>query len=211
MPVASDFQLIKPKLAIWSAWCSHSRVDLFSTAIALPGDGGLVLIDPIRLAEDAIVALTDQFGAPKSILLTSSNHERDSSWFTQKFQVNRVLTHPDACPFLKVPAQSLLLEGVTPLPGLRILELPGAAPGEIGIFIEENGTLILGDILINLDNFGFAILPDKYATSRRQLRQSVQKIASLVPSPNALVFAHGPPILTHVAARLANLASQIQT
>lgn len=209
MATAGEFQLLRVNLAIWSAWCSKSRVDLFSTAIALPSDGGLVLVDPIALSPDALARFVAQFGPPKTILLTSSNHERESIWFTQEFPEIRVLAHPDACPHLNVRAQPLLLEAVIPHPRLRIVELPGAAPGEIGILIEESRTLVLGDILINLDNFGFGLLPDKYATSPKQLRQSVHKIASLTPT--ALLFAHGPPILSNVSARLADLLSQMHT
>ncbi|HEY5893475.1 MAG TPA: hypothetical protein VIT91_09610 [Chthoniobacterales bacterium] len=209
MPTASEIQLLGANLAIWSTWCSKSKVDLFSTAIALPGDGGLVLVDPIALSSDALTELVAQFGAPKTILLTSSNHERDTLWFVEKFREIRVLAHPDACPNLDVRALPLLVEAFAPHSRLRIVELPGAAPGEVGILIEDSRTLILGDILINLNNFGFGLLPDKYATAPKQLRQSLHKIASI--EPKALLFAHGPPILSNAHTRLVNLMSQIQT
>lgn len=200
MPVAGEYQAINDHLLHWQAWSPQSKVDLSTTGIL--SAAGLVLVDPIRLTEEALVELTERHGPPVQILLTSGNHERDSAWYVERFGCP-VLAHPDALPELTHPAEGTLRENTEPFCSCRVIELPGAAAGEVALYLEERHSLILGDIVINLESFGFNLLPDKYATNPKQMRQSLRQLLEL--KVRTIAFAHGTPITSKAGQRLAGL------
>ena len=82
-----------------------------------------------------------------------------------------------------------------------MIEIEGAAPGEIALYQSANGgTVIVGDTLINFDPYGFTLLPKKYCENQKRMRSSLGK---LLNKPAArMLFAHGMPILSNATERL---------
>src|ERR1051326_7435096 len=84
MPIASEIAPVARGLWIWHYYDSAVKADLFSTAIA--ADDTTYLIDPIRLASDALAEL--QVCSPiAGIVVTNENHERAARRFAAELQV----------------------------------------------------------------------------------------------------------------------------
>ena len=84
------------------------------------------------------------------------------------------------------------------------MAIDGAATGETAFhFADDGGTMVIGDALINLEPYGFTLLPAKYCSDQRAMRRSLRR---LLEWPfERLLFAHGTPILTAAREQLETL------
>jgi hydroxyacylglutathione hydrolase len=88
--------------------------------------------------------------------------------------------------------------------GFRVIELPGHAPGLIGLWRESDRLALVSDCLYTVDMWGrdsAAHVPDAtYNLDTEQARQSILKLAALDP---AIVWAgHAQPVSGDVRAQL---------
>ena len=194
MARAEEFQTVREDLFFWQAYDASVKVDL--SCCARQTSRGLVLIDPIRLADEALDELTAR-RRPAAIVLTNGNHERAARDFRERFQIP-IYAHRDALAGL---GEVDLREGEALMDELAVVELPGASPGEIAL--HGAGVLHVGDALIHLPPAGLGILPDKYCSDPKQLRHSLGKLLSF--PFDALTFAHGLPLVTQARERLSQL------
>jgi len=194
MACAEEFQTVREDLFFWQAYDASVKVDL--SCCARQTSRGLVFIDPIRLADEALDELTAR-RRPAAIVLTNGNHERAARDFRERFQIP-IYAHRDA---LAGPGEVDLREGEALMDELAVVELPGASPGEIAL--HGAGVLHVGDALIHLPPAGLGILPDKYCSDPKQLRHSLGKLLSF--PFDALTFAHGLPLVTQACERLSQL------
>ncbi|MEO7933873.1 MAG: MBL fold metallo-hydrolase [Chthoniobacterales bacterium] len=196
MAAAEEIQEVQPGVHLWQAYSAQAKVEITSHAV---GCGGMLyLVDPIRLTHSGLSQLEELPAKVSAILLTNGNHERDSAFYRDRYGVP-VFAHPEAAAEISI--------GTEPFPdglnGLEVLTLPGAGAGEVGFYFPQKKLLILGDIVINLDSFSFAPLPDKYATDAKQMRRSLQLLTTLDVS--TICFAHGLPVRGETSKRLAAL------
>lgn len=182
MASAAEIEPVGPGLRIWRAYEPAVNADLFSSAIAV--GGAVYLIDPIPLAPDAQAAL-EKLGVIAGIVITNENHTRAADCFAGQFHV------------------PIYGRGFT-AGGLIAVTIDGAAPDEIAVYCEaDEGTLIVGDALINFEPYGFALLPAKYCSNRKTMRDSLSNLLDY--SFKRLLFAHGTPILSGARGRLEQL------
>ena len=198
MPIAEEFQNITPRLAFWQTYEPAVRCDLSCCAIATPC--GLVFIDPIPLANDALEELL-QLAPPTAIVCTNGNHARSAADFRARFSIP-IHAHPEAVAELGFAVDHEVRDGATVCESLTVIELPGAGAGEIALH-SAAGTLHLGDALIHLEPLGFALLPDKYCADARELRRSLGKLLRF--EFELLTFAHGLPLTVKAHRRLETL------
>jgi len=197
---ASDFDRIASYLALWHSYDPAVKAELYSTCL-LTSDGAC-LIDPIPLESEALDELVGS-ARVAGIIVTSSNHDRASSRFAEKFSVPIFApseTFPDKTPrkFRSVA------DGDEICDGLRVIGIEGAGPGEIALYHPaDNGTLIVGDALINFEPYGFTFLPAKYCSNQKQMQRSLRKL--LACRAERMLFAHGIPILSGASERLRGL------
>jgi len=198
MACAEDFDVVQSGLFFWQAYDPKVKVDL-SCCARLTGKG-LVFIDPIPLAKDALAALTQE-ATPAAIVLTSGNHERAAREYRELFGIP-VWAHRETQDELGDGCvDHVVNDGEAICEDLEVITLPGGAPGEIALI--GRNTLHVGDALINLPDFGFDILPDKYCANAKELRRSLEKLLSF--RFEALTFAHGLPVVAHAWQRLSQL------
>jgi hydroxyacylglutathione hydrolase len=80
--------------------------------------------------------------------------------------------------------------------GFRAIHLPGHSAGQVGYWRESDRTLIVGDVLTNMDTFtGIPGLhePKPYLTpDPAENRRSAKRLAAL--EPNLVLFGHGRPL-----------------
>ena len=89
-------------------------------------------------------------------------------------------------------------------PEISAIAIEGAAPGEMAFHLADNGgTIVVGDALIHLDPYGFALLPPKYCSDQKEMRRSLRQLLDW--TFQRLLFAHGPPLLSSARDRLETL------
>ncbi len=199
--VAADLVALPAGLFLWQAYDPAVKAELFSTAVATTTDQ-IILVDPIVLAASELSRLREQ-ARISGIVITNSNHNRAAEWYSRKFSAP-LFGHRTSFADEQIAPARFVTAGDKIGGELEVIELEGAAPGEIALYGPANGgTLIIGDALINLPPHGFACLPRRYCTNEKQMRRSLRKL--LDHRAERILFAHGTPILSGAAARLRNL------
>jgi glyoxylase-like metal-dependent hydrolase (beta-lactamase superfamily II) len=190
---ASELTQVLPNYAIWQMYEPAVKAELFSTAVRTPA--GVVIVDPIPLAPDAMAASGNIVAA----LITNANHARAAADFTDS-----ILVPPEL--IRDFPNARQLADGMC-LHGLTAIAIPGAARGEFAFHDpRDSGTLIVGDALINFEPHGFGLLPAKYCTNHKQLIRSLRRFLEL--QFNRMFFAHGYPLITGAHNQLATLLDE---
>ena len=200
MKAVPEYCAVRPGLFHWQGYEPAVKCDCSSTAIVTPA--GLIFIDPIPLAEEALKGLVaDSFSAPAAVVLTSGNHQRESLAIAKRFGIP-VFAPEDAGDDI-IADQRFRSED--PVAGVESIPLPGFGPGET-VFLHE-GALIFGDTLINLEPEGLRLLPEKYREDKKQSLRSLTALKRL--KPQILLFAHGNPIIQNAAIRLAGCLEEV--
>ena len=203
MSPAPDVDLVAPGVFIWQNYDSAVKADLFSTAIET--EAGLFIVDPIELEEGALHFLTNGRKVA-GIIISSANHIRTARQFARNFSVC-VFAHPELATKSEFGVDVALSENERSAKDLRVVFINGAAVGEIALHCErEEGTLILGDALINVGSHGLDFLPAKYCLNAKEMRRSLRKLLDL--DFERMLFAHGTPILVSARARLEALLNK---
>ncbi len=200
MRPTSDFDRIAPYLAFWHSYDPAVKAELYSACL-LTSDGAC-LIDPIPLESEALRELVGS-ARVAGIIVTSSNHDRASSRFAEQFSVP-IFARRDAFSDKTPDEFTSVADGDEICDGLRVIGIEGAGPGEIALYHPaDNGTLIVGDALINFEPYGFTFLPGKYCSNEKEMRRSLRKLLDY--KAERMLFAHGMPILSGASDRLQRL------
>jgi len=200
MKAVPEYCAVRPGLFHWQGYEPEVKCDCSSTALVTPA--GLIFIDPISLAEEALKELVlESFSAPAAVVLTSGNHQRESLLLAKRFGIP-VFAPANAGD--DIIADQRFRSG-DPAAGMESIALPGFGPGETAFLYD--GVLILGDALINLEPEGLRLLPEKY---REDKKKSLRSLAALNPlKPQVLLFAHGHPIIQNASSRLAACLTEV--
>ena len=196
MKPVTEYSTIRPGLFHWQGYEPAVKCDCSSTALVT--EAGLIFIDPIPLADDALKDLVaESFSTPAAVVLTSGNHQRESLSLAKRFGIP-VFAPENAGE--DIIADQRFRSG-DPVAGMESIALPGFGPGETAFIYE--GALLFGDALINLEPEGMRLLPEKYREDKKQSIRSLAALSGL--KPLILLFAHGNPITQKAADRLAGL------
>jgi glyoxylase-like metal-dependent hydrolase (beta-lactamase superfamily II) len=191
-PVA-DFHQITSDLFVWHGYNSECKTDCTSTAIRTPD--GFVLIDPVRLEEQAIERIVSN-DKVVAVLLTNGNHLRGSLYEKERLEVPIYAPSGTESMFR---VDRLVNDGELLWETLRAIALPGGSPGETAY--HAPGVLVIGDAVTNLD--GLQVLPEKYCVDLPLLLNSLRAIRPL--QFEIACFAHGLPIVGKARERLADI------
>lgn len=117
----------------------------------------------------------------------------------------------------KYPVARALQEGDS-IGSFRVLETPGHSAGHIALWREQDGVLIAGDVVVNMNLLttikGLHEPPAMFTSDIVQNQASIIKLAQL--SPKIVCLGHGTPLaetekLTALAQRLASQTNQQTT
>jgi len=195
MKPVPEYSTVRPGLFHWQGYEPEVKCDCSSTAIVT--EAGLIFIDPIPLADEALTELVgESFSAPAAVVLTSGNHQRESLALAKRFGIP-VFAPADAGDDIIADQRFRSGDSVA---GMESITLPGFGPGETALLHE--GALIFGDALINLEPEGLRLLPEKYREEKKQSLRSLGALKGV--KPRILLFAHGHPILQNATSRLAD-------
>lgn len=196
MIIAEEFVAVTDSVFMWQAYEPAVKCDLSSSAIVT--SGGLVLVDPIELAEPSLARLLNGRSIA-AIVLTNGNHTRAAGIFRARFGAP-VFAAGNA-DGLEIIPDATVADGEFLPGGMRVVTLPGAGPGEIALI--GNGVACIGDALINLPPDGFRSLPVKYCSDAAELGDSLRKLLSY--EFQVMTFAHGTPLIGEGLRRLEQL------
>jgi glyoxylase-like metal-dependent hydrolase (beta-lactamase superfamily II) len=193
MKPVPDFHQITSDLFVWHGYNPECKTDCTSTAVRTPE--GFVLIDPVRLEEQAIERMVSD-DKVVAVLLTNGNHLRGSLYEKERLDVP--IYAPDGAQDI-VRADRVVSDGELLWETLRAIALPGGSPGETAY--HAPGLLVIGDAVTNLDGLG--VLPEKYCANLPLLLNSLRALRPL--QFDIACFAHGLPIVGNARERLAEI------
>jgi glyoxylase-like metal-dependent hydrolase (beta-lactamase superfamily II) len=88
------------------------------------------------------------------------------------------------------------LTGGDEVAGFEVVETPGHSAGHVSFWREADGTLVLGDVLVNMDLLttkpGLHEPPALFTSDPAGNRESARTVADL--EPETVLFGHGPPL-----------------
>lgn len=202
MALASEIEPVFPGISLWRCYDPSVKADLFSTAMETAS--GTYLIDPIPLAPEGVASLVS-YVKVAGIIVTNENHERAAAQFSEKFAVP-IYMSAALLSTTQLPSAAPVQDKRFP-PALTAVEIEGGPAGEIAIHsTPTDGTMVVGDALINFEPYGFALLPAKYCSNFKVMRRSLTRLLDY--SFDRMLFAHGLPILTHARERLEQLLKE---
>jgi hypothetical protein len=200
MPPASDLLRLSDSLWLWQMYDPAVKSDLFSTAIKT--DARLFLIDPISLTTPCLEEMAVPIGTA-NVLVTNLNHPRAAAAFARHFEAPIFAARSVVGEFSAANATAIA-DGEKIGSGSSAIAIDGAATGETAFhFADDGGTMVIGDALINVEPYGFTLLPAKYCSDQKAMRRSLRR---LLEWPfERLLFAHGTPILKAARKQLETL------
>jgi hypothetical protein len=199
---ASEVEPVAPGIWLWRFYDPSVKADLFSTAVA--AGPGIYILDPVPLAPGAFANLNAQ-GTIAGVIVTNGNHERAAASFAHKFRVPIYMDFALASA-TSLPGARSLTPQFTPA-GLTPVTIQGGPVGEMAVhFGGDDGTMVVGDALINFDPYGFALLPPKYCSNFKLMRRSLSTLLDY--QFERMLFAHGMPVLGRARQRLEILLKE---
>jgi len=162
-----------------------------SSSQAVVADGSSVLIDPVRLADDALATLPH----PIAIVLTARCHQRASWRYRRQFGATVWL--PADAPKAEEEPDRRYAEGDLLPGGLRALRTPGPEWPHYSLLREAGpGVLFCSDLIGGGESGDSKLhfIPPEYHEDPAETRRSVERLLDL--PFEVLCLDHGAP-LTH--------------
>ncbi len=173
---------------VWTWHVPDDRIGGYvSAAHAVRGDGGVVLIDPLPLAEEAMAGL----GTVEAICLTTSSHQR-SAWRLRRELGVRVWA-PAASKEVEEEPDERYAEGDSLPGGLKPIFTPGAGTTQHSFLLDrDGGVLFTPDLFVHPDGEPLALIPGEYAHDPEQARRTAERLLDLDFA--VLCTGHGRPV-----------------
>ncbi|MGH7564300.1 MAG: hypothetical protein ACREK5_07740 [Gemmatimonadota bacterium] len=181
-------------------WSVHSeRLGYDLNGFAWRADGETVVVDPPELTPPAERFFEDG-GWPTLIVVTNRTHWRATDQLRERSGAAVALSAVDA-DSVEGTVDRILAPGEELPGGWRVLDMAGKTRGEIGLFREAGGgVLLLGDSLIGDPPGRLRLLPEPKIDDRDLLDAALARIAAL--EFEVLLLGDGEPVLEGAADRV---------
>ena len=169
-----------------------------SSSHAVAVDGGSVLVDPVRLADDALAALPP----PTAIALTAKCHQRSAWRYRSRFDIDVWL--PKGAPAADEEPDGRYTDGDLLPGGLLVVRTPGPERPQFSFLLERDpGVLFCSDLVSNDGGRELQFISPEYHEDPAETRRSVERLLELPFS--ILCLDHGVPITDDPKAALRQL------
>jgi len=184
--MATEVDEVAP--GVWHWHLHDERIDFIGSAHAVRGEAGVVLIDPLPLAPQALESL----GAVEAIALTTSSHQRSSWRLRQKHGVK--VHAPAAVKEVEEEPDVRYSEGDRLPGGLLAIFTPGAGTAQHSFLLErEAGVLFTPDLFARPPGAALMLLPAQYMHDPDEARRSAEKLLDYDFA--VLCTGHGEPVV----------------
>jgi Metallo-beta-lactamase superfamily len=178
--VAETVEEVAPGVWHWSI--SDERLGGFvGDSYAVAGEQGVVLVDPHRLAPEALA----QLGPVEAIVLSNGSHQR-STWRLRK-ELGVPVHAPTLSKEIDEEPEERYGDGDELPGGLRAVYTPGAGTTQHTLLRGE--IAIVPDVLVRAPGGAVRLVPEEYAHDIDEARRSAEKLLELPFS--ILLLAHG--------------------
>ncbi len=189
---------------VWH-WRIHNRNigGGISSSHAVATADGCVLVDPVRLADEAVADLP----TPQAVLLTAACHQRAAWRYRRELGIEVWL--PEGSRATDEDPDRRYAAGDTLPGGLRAVHTPGPEQPHYSLLLERApGVLFCSDLVMNSEEDGLELVPAAYHEDPEETRRSVTRLLDLDFS--ILCLSHGPPIAADPKEALRGLVSEEQ-
>lgn len=194
---------IVPDVLTWSRLSERHGYDFNGHLLRHPE--GNLCIDPVE-PDPGVLDELAAAGATR-ILLTNRNHTRAANLIRARLGA-RTAIHPKDADHARREGAEIddTFEAGERIGPLRVVGVPGKSPGEVALFWEERGLLIVGDAVIGNPPGACGLLPEAVMDDPARLRASVRGLLDL--DFDTLLVGDGVSILTGAKARLRELVGR---
>ena len=204
---------ILPHIFTWGSTYEDRPWDLNGYAITL--DGGTVLVDPPAPGNDD----WPQFDAlkPTKIIVTNRDHLRDAELFRARYRARLIAGAEEVAQLAPVVIDESVREGDLISGALRVIDLPGKSPCEIGLYLdpklhavsrELGGILLLGDAIIGHPPGALGLIPEHKLDNPALLKRSLHKLLGY--DFDALLLCDGQPVTSGGKAKVEQLLKTLR-
>jgi glyoxylase-like metal-dependent hydrolase (beta-lactamase superfamily II) len=183
--VAESVHEVVPGVWWWSV--HDERIDFISTAHAVSGAEGTVLIDPLPVDDDALAELGDIH----AICLTAGTHQRSAWRYRRELGVE--VWAPALSRLIDEEPDVRYSEGDKLPGGLQAFFTPGAGTTQhTFLFDRDQGVAFVPDLFANVAGRGLVIVGEEEMPDPAEARRSIRKVLELPFS--VLCLDHGAPL-----------------
>ena len=168
-----------------------------SSSHAVATEEGCVLIDPVRLADEALASLP----RPEAVLLNARTHQR-AAWRYRRELGIEVWLPEDAPPADEEPDRRYA-EGDTLPGGLRAIRTPGPDWPHYSLLLAHDPGVLFCSDLVSSDEGVLRFIPFEYHEDPAETRRSVEGLLDL--DFEILCLDHGAPVTDDPKAALRDL------
>jgi glyoxylase-like metal-dependent hydrolase (beta-lactamase superfamily II) len=204
---------ILPGIFTWGSTYVDRPWDLNGYAIRL--DGCTVLVDPPAPEEDDWPSF-DLMKPITKVVLTNRDHVRDIELFRTRYGAHLVAGADELPQLTAVAIDTAVREGELIAEVLRVIQLPGKSPGEIGLYFdpahhtvsrEMGGILLLGDAIIGNPPGGLSLIPEPKLDDPSKLKRSLRKLLDY--DFDVLLLCDGQSVLSGGKLKVAEFLSTL--
>jgi len=194
--VAEKLQEVVPGVFHWSV--ENTRIGGVTSAshAVRTSEGESVLIDPVRLDDDALERLTPV----SAIVVTAATHQRASWRYRRQFGVPVYL--PRGSRATEEAPDEHYGAGDTLPGGLEAVHTPGPEEPHYTLLKRDARVLFCPD-LVMVDRGELVFVPGEYHEDPNETRRSVERLLEL--PFDVLCLDHGPPLLDDPKESLVQL------
>jgi glyoxylase-like metal-dependent hydrolase (beta-lactamase superfamily II) len=204
---------ILPAIFTWGSTYVDRPWDLNGYAIRL--EGCTVLVDPPAPEEDDWPSF-DLMKPITKVVLTNRDHVRDIELFRTRYGAHLVAGTDELPQLAAVAIDTAVREGDLIAEVLRVIQLPGKSPGEIGLYFdpahhavsrEMGGILLLGDAIIGNPPGGLSLIPESKLDDPSKLKRSLPKLLDY--DFDVLLLCDGQSVLSGGKLKVAEFLSTL--
>ncbi len=205
-PIARHIIEVRPGIFRWEAHSPRHKVALTSHAFLTAA--GLFIFDPIRVSEAVLSELAAKH--PRHhLVLSNVNHTRDARWWSERVRSSVTMRGvpseiQDGIEIKALDPSSAIWQG------WRMQPIEGGPQWETAFHPPETDAWIFGDALVNLQERGLEVLPEKYCLNQELLRKSLGALVDADSHPfKRAFFAHGLPLLEGAREQIRHLLMSV--
>jgi glyoxylase-like metal-dependent hydrolase (beta-lactamase superfamily II) len=193
--VAQEIEGVVP--GVWRWGIHDERIDFRSDAYAVAGEEGVVLVDPLPLAADALASL----GPVAAVCLTGAHHQRSAWRYRRAF--GAPVRAPEGSRPMEEEPDALYGSGARLPGGLEAVHAPGPIHANYALLLRRPdgaGVLFIADLLLRSGDGPLLFSPDRHLADPALTRATVRALLDLPVA--TLCPAHGAPSVGDARAAL---------